>query len=251
MAPHGPGSRRRDRPGRLRAARCSSFLEERWREPDEGIWEVRGPRRHFTHSKVMAWVAFDRAVKAVEQFGLDGPGRALASARATRSTPRSARKGFDAEPQHLRRSTTAREELDASLLMIPLVGFLPGQRPSACVGTVEAIERELMRDGFVRALPDRPKTVDGLPPGEGAFLPCTFWLADNLALLGRHDEARALFERLLGAAQRRRPALRGIRPGRRAAAGQLPAGVLPRGAGQHGPQPSATTGGPAQRRGAR
>ena len=115
--------------------------------------------------------------------------------------------------------------------MIPLVGFLPPD-DERVVGTVEAIERELMRDGFVLRY-DTREADDGLPPGEGAFLPCSFWLADNLALIGRRDEARELFERLAGARQRRRAARRGVRPAARAPARQLPAGVHPRRAGQH------------------
>ncbi|MGH8611920.1 MAG: glycoside hydrolase family 15 protein [Gammaproteobacteria bacterium] len=169
------------------------FLESAWREPDEGIWEVRGPRRHFTHSKVMAWVAFDRAIKAVERFGLEGPNERW---RVLRDTIHEeiCREGYDAK-----RNTFVQyyggEGLDASLLMIPLVGFLPASDPRVR-GTVEAIERHLVTEGFVARYPTRPD-VDGLPSGEGAFLACTFWLADNLALLGRHDDARQLFERLL------------------------------------------------------
>ena len=171
-------------------------LEEAWRQPDEGIWEVRGPRRHFTHSKVMAWVAFDRAVKAVEEAGLDGP---VDRWRAVRSAIREevCRHGYDARIDSFTQSYGS-QLLDASLLMIPLVGFLPAD-DSRVAGTVRAIERELLRDGFVHRYPadERQREVDGLPPGEGAFLPCSFWLADNYVLAGRYDEARALFERLL------------------------------------------------------
>jgi GH15 family glucan-1,4-alpha-glucosidase len=170
------------------------FLESGWREPDEGIWEVRGPRRHFTHSKVMAWVALDRAVKAVERFGLAGP---VDRWRGLRDEihAEACREGYDAE----RRTFTqyyGSSELDASLLMIPLVGFLPPADPRVA-GTVEAVQRELVHDGFVRRYSTSTE-VDGLPAGEAAFLTCTFWLADNLALLGRRDEARRLFERILG-----------------------------------------------------
>ena len=162
-------------------------------EPDEGIWEVRGPRRHFTHSKVMAWVALDRAVKDIERFGLAGPPTGGAPC-GTRSTPRCAPRAT--MPRATRScSPTAATDLDASLLMMPLVGFLPPSDPRVR-GTVEAIERELVRDGFVARYPTAPG-IDGLPPGEGAFLACTFWLADNLALLGRRDDARRCFERLL------------------------------------------------------
>jgi GH15 family glucan-1,4-alpha-glucosidase len=169
-------------------------LEIAWREPDEGIWEVRGPRRHFTHSKVMAWVAFDRAVKAVERHGAPGPVDRWRQLR-DQVHEEVCREGFDA-----RRNTFVQyygsNELDASLLMIPLVGFLPANDPRV-VGTVSAIERDLMWNGFVqRYLPH--EHIDGLPGGEGAFVACTFWLADNYALQGRRDDAVRLFERLLG-----------------------------------------------------
>ncbi len=172
-----------------------AFLADHWREPDEGIWEVRGPRRHFTHSKVMAWVAFDRGVKAVERYGLEGP---LEAWRATRDDIHAqvCESGFDAVRnsfvQHY--GSTA---LDASLLLIPLVGFLPPDDPRV-QATIAAIERELVVDGLVLRYPIETATaVDGLPPGEGVFLPCSFWLADCLAVSGRHAEAEALFERLL------------------------------------------------------
>ena len=169
-------------------------LEVAWREPDEGIWEVRGPRRHFTHSKVMAWVAFDRAIKAVERHGASGPVERWRQLRADVHAE-VCREGFDA-----RRNTFTQyygsEDLDASLLMIPLVGFLPAT-DSRVLGTVAAIERELMWDGFVQRY--RPKEhIDGIPGGEGAFLACSFWLADNYALQGRREDALRLFERLLG-----------------------------------------------------
>ena len=170
------------------------FLEDGWRDPDEGIWEVRGPRQHFTHSKVMAWVAFDRAVKGIEAMRLDWD---LDKAKALRDAVHAevCAQGFDAERNSFVQSFGAKA-LDASLLMIPLVGFLPPDDPRV-MGTVDAIQRELLRDGcFVhRYLTD--DGVDGLPPGEGTFLPCSFWFADNLALMGRLDEARALFERLI------------------------------------------------------
>ena len=170
------------------------FLETAWRREDEGIWEVRGPGRHFVHSKVMAWVAFDRAVKAVERFGLDGPADRW---RALREQVHAdvCREGFDAD-----RGTFTQfygsQQLDAALLMIPLVGFLEPD-DARVHGTVRAIERELVEDGFVMRYPTQPD-VDGLPPGEGAFLPCSFWLVDCLALTGRRDEAAALYDRLLG-----------------------------------------------------
>jgi GH15 family glucan-1,4-alpha-glucosidase len=171
-----------------------THLEGIWRAPDEGIWEVRGPRRHFTHSKVMAWVAFDRAVKAVEQFGLDGPVDRWRSLRAAVHEETCSR-GYDAQLGTFTQSYGS-PELDASLLMIPLVGFLPAT-DRRVVGTVAAIERGLMTDGIVRRY--RPnEDVEGLPGSEGAFLACTFWLADNYVLQGRVAEARRLFERLLG-----------------------------------------------------
>ena len=169
------------------------FLESNWNQPDSGIWEMRGPMRHFTHSKVMAWVAMDRAVKGVEQFGLEGP---LDRWRALRDEIHAdvCRHGFNADAGAFVQSYGS-TLLDASLLMIPLVGFLPPTDPRVR-GTVEAIERHLTRDAFVARYHTTPD-VDGLPPGEGAFLLCSFWLVDNLQLLGRHDDALRLFERIL------------------------------------------------------
>src|ERR671937_2471283 len=171
-------------------------LEHAWKEPDEGIWEVRGPRRHFTHSKVMAWVAFDRGVQAAERFGRTGPVDRWRAVRA-QIHDEVLRRGFDVELDSFV-AYYGGKRLDASLLVIPLVGFLPPDDPRM-IGTVAAIERTLVRDGFVqRYLHDEEtQSIDGLPPGEGAFLPCTFWLADNFALQGRLDEAREIFERLL------------------------------------------------------
>ncbi len=176
--------------------RLLGFLENAWKEPDEGIWEVRGPRRHFTHSKVMAWVAFDRGVQAVERFDRNGPVERWREVRAAIHEEVCA-KGFDSELNSFTQSYGSKR-LDASLLMIPLVDFLPADDPRMA-GTLAAIERDLVRDGFVYRYShdEEVESVDGLPPGEGAFLPCTFWLADNLALQGRLDEARAVFERLL------------------------------------------------------
>ncbi len=170
-----------------------SHLETIWREPDDGIWEVRGGRRHFTHSKVMAWVAFDRAVRSIEEFGLEGP---LERWRVARDAIHQevCRLGFDAGQNAFVQSYGA-TGLDASLLLIPLVGFLPADDPRVR-GTVAAIERKLVRGGLVLRY-DTGTGTDGLPPGEGAFLACSFWLADNYVLLGRREEARALFERLL------------------------------------------------------
>jgi GH15 family glucan-1,4-alpha-glucosidase len=173
--------------------KLAEFLETGWKEPDEGIWEVRGPRRHFTHSKVMAWVAFDRLIKDAEQFGFEGPVERWRSVR-DEIHKEVCKKGFDKKRNTFVQSYGA-PDLDASLLMIPLVGFLPVSDPRVA-GTVEAIEKELLIDGFVARY--RPKkSVDGLPPGEGAFLACTFWLADNYALLGRRGDAEQLFARLL------------------------------------------------------
>ena len=173
--------------------RMVEYVERVWGEPDEGIWEVRGPRRHFTHSKVMAWVALDRAVKAVERFGLEGPIDRWRTARDQIHADVCAN-GYNPEIGAFVQFYGGRL-LDASLLMIPLVGFLSADDPRMR-GTVKGIEERLTTDGFVARYPTVPE-VDGLPPGEGAFLPCSFWLADNFALQGRHDEARALFERLL------------------------------------------------------
>ena len=172
------------------------FVEDGWRKPDDGIWEVRGPRRHFTHSKVMAWVAMDRAVRDVEQFGLDGP---VDRWRATRDAIHGEvlEKGYDAERRTFTQSYGSKA-LDASVLMIPMFGFLP-PKDARVLGTLEAIQKELVRDGFVlRYDAEHAGDVDGLTGREGAFLACSFWLVDNLDLTGRREEAVAMFERLLG-----------------------------------------------------
>jgi len=173
------------------------WLESGWREPDEGIWEVRGPRRHFTHSKVMAWVAFDRAIKAVEQMGRDGPVDRWKAAR-TAIRDEVLREGFNAEIGAFTQYFGS-DRLDASCLLIPLVGFLPAT-DERVVGTVRAIERDLVRGGFVERYraDEENADVDGLPPGEGVFLPCSFWLAAVLYQQGRRDESVELYERLLG-----------------------------------------------------
>ena len=171
-------------------------LEKVWIEPDEGIWEVRGAPRHFTYSKVMAWVALDRAVKMVEGMGLPGPVERWRELRS-RVHADVCRRGISHKRGCFVQSYGS-EELDAALLLIPLTGFLPATDPRM-VATVEAIQRELTVDGLVHRYLTH-ESVDGLPPGEGVFLACSFWLADNLCMQGRHEEARALFERLLGLA---------------------------------------------------
>jgi GH15 family glucan-1,4-alpha-glucosidase len=169
------------------------YLESRWQEPDSGIWEVRSPPRHFTHSKVMAWVAFDRAIRAVEGFGLPGPvERWRAVARKIHEEV--CRHGFSGKKNAFRRSYDS-EELDASLLLLPLVGFLPAEDPRV-IGTVLAVQRELVTNGFVARYRTHPEQ-DGLPGGEGAFLPCSFWLVNALVAIGRRAEAERLFESLL------------------------------------------------------
>ena len=171
-------------------------LETRWREPDEGIWEVRGPRRHFTHSKVMAWVAFDRGLRLIEELGRDGPKERWLEIRDAIKAEVLER-GFDEELGSFVQSYDSKR-LDASLLTIPLYGFLPADDPRVR-GTLEAIRRELLVDGFVQRYRHDPdvESVDGLPAGEGAFFLCSFWFVDNLILLGELDEAHVMFERLL------------------------------------------------------
>lgn len=171
-------------------------VQSRWREPDDGIWEVRGGRQQFTHSKLMAWVAADRAVRSAERFDLDGP---VSGWRALRTSIRRniLRHGYD----HGRRTFTqfyGSAELDAAMLMAPMVGFLPAS-DRRVVGTVAAVERDLMQYGFVHRYTQRggARPTDGLPPGEGAFLACSFWLADYYSLAGRTDQATSLFMRLL------------------------------------------------------
>jgi GH15 family glucan-1,4-alpha-glucosidase len=169
------------------------FLESHWQRPDEGLWEVRGPRRHFTHSKVMAWVAFDRAIKDAEEDALEGP---VEEWRRIRDTIHAqvCEQGFDPSANTFVQSYGS-TYLDASLLLIPQVGFLPPDDPRV-IGTIAAIERGLVVDGLVMRY-STATNVDALPAGEGAFLACSFWLVDGLALTGRRQEAEAMFERLL------------------------------------------------------
>ncbi|EPH44596.1 glycoside hydrolase family 15 protein [Streptomyces aurantiacus] len=173
------------------------YLETHWDQPDEGIWEVRGPRRHFVHSKVMAWVAVDRTIKLIESGDADGP---LDKWRDLRDDIHRdvCERGYDKERNTFTQSYGSKE-LDASLLLIPQVGFLPPD-DKRVIGTIEAIQRELSTsDGFILRYPTagEDEGVDGLEGDEGAFLACSFWMADDLAMIGRVDEARKLFERLL------------------------------------------------------
>jgi GH15 family glucan-1,4-alpha-glucosidase len=180
---------------RLQAA-LINFLETKWEEPDEGIWEVRGGRQQFTHSKMMAWVAFDRAVKLIEQCNCAG-GEHLERWRKVRDEihRQVCAQGYNAAKKAFTQFYGS-EELDASLLMMPLVGFLPAT-DERVRNTIEAVERELMDGGFVLRYRTQANNVDGLPGTEGVFLLCSFWLVDCLHLLGRKEEAREHFERLL------------------------------------------------------
>ncbi|TXC92286.1 glycoside hydrolase family 15 protein [Streptomyces sp. ISID311] len=174
------------------------WVEKHWDEPDEGIWEVRGPRRHFVHSKVMTWVAVDRTVKLIESGDVDGPLERWKDLRETIHRD-VCENGYDKERNTFTQSYGS-QELDASLLLIPQMGFLPPD-DKRVIGTIEAIQRELStEDGFVLRYPTSGADdlgVDGLEGEEGAFLACSFWLADDLAMIGRVDEARKLFEKLL------------------------------------------------------
>ncbi|MER5678872.1 glycoside hydrolase family 15 protein [[Kitasatospora] papulosa] len=173
------------------------YLEKHWEEPDEGIWEVRGPRRHFVHSKVMAWVAVDRTIKLIEAGDAEGPLERWHQLREDIHRDVCER-GYDPERNTFTQSYGSKE-LDASLLLIPQMGFLPPD-DKRVIGTIEAIQRELStEDGFVLRYPTEGDDagVDGLEGDEGAFLACSFWLADDLAMIGRVDEARRLFEKLL------------------------------------------------------
>jgi GH15 family glucan-1,4-alpha-glucosidase len=175
-----------------------AFMENAWQRPDDGIWEVRGGRRHFTHSKVMAWVFFDRLAKGIQEFAIGGAeGRKIlphVCALRERVHTEVCERGFNPQLGAFTQSYGS-GNLDASVLLIPYYGFLPGNDSRMC-GTVAAIEKYLLRDGFVLRY-DTEKSNDGLPGSEGAFLACTFWLADNYAFAGRYSEAEALFECLL------------------------------------------------------
>ncbi|HYZ30270.1 MAG TPA: glycoside hydrolase family 15 protein, partial [Thermoleophilaceae bacterium] len=172
----------------------AEYVATIWREPDDGIWESRGDRRHYTYSKVMAWVVFDRFVRLAERFGLDAP---IERWKAIRDEIHAevCEHGYDAERRTFTQYYGSRE-LDASVLNIPIVGFLPGD-DERVTGTIDAVQHELGRDGFVSRY-STSETDDGLPGDEGQFLACSFWLVSALALNGRVDEARALFERLAG-----------------------------------------------------
>jgi GH15 family glucan-1,4-alpha-glucosidase len=174
-------------------AALANHLCEVWREPDEGIWEVRGGARHFTHSKVMAWVALDRAIKHHREYGRNGDVMRWKKNRELLHRE-ICRKGFDKKRNSFVQSYGS-QQLDASCLLIGVVGFLPADDPRI-VGTVEAIEKRLMKGGFVERY-DTKKTEDGLSGGEGAFLACSFWMVTSLWLIGRKGDAKALFERLL------------------------------------------------------
>ncbi len=169
------------------------YLEKVWSEPDSGMWEIRGPPQHFTYSKVMAWVAFDRGVKSARQFGLEGPVERWVALR-DRIHREVCERGYDPALGSFVQAYGSKQ-LDANLLLLSSVGFIEPEDPRFA-GTVASIERRLLRDGFVLRY-DTTETEDGLPPGEGAFLACSFWLVDAYVSLGRKEEAQALFARLL------------------------------------------------------
>jgi GH15 family glucan-1,4-alpha-glucosidase len=172
------------------------FLETKWDKPDEGIWEVRGPRQQFTHSKVMAWLAFDRAVRLVEQCNC-AANSSLERWRKLRDQihRQVCRRGFNKKKNAFTQHYGS-DAMDASILMLPLVGFLPAD-DARVRGTIEAVERDLLWNGFVLRYRPEENNVDGLPGSEGVFLPCSFWLADCYHLTGRKKDARVLFEKLL------------------------------------------------------
>jgi len=169
------------------------FLEQVWTKPDQGIWEVRGRPRHFTFSKVMAWVAFDRGIKSIEQYGCEGPRDHWSEIR-DRIADQILKRAYDRQRNTFVQYYGSRQ-VDASLLLIPQLGFLPPDDPRV-LGTIAAIEEDLVSDGLVYRYRTR-KSTDGLPPGEGVFLACSFWLANSLHLIGRRTDAMKLFDRLL------------------------------------------------------
>jgi GH15 family glucan-1,4-alpha-glucosidase len=174
-----------------------NFLESHWDKPDEGIWEVRGGRKHFTHSKVMAWLAFHRAVQLVEEANLPADGYLKRWKGARDAIHREVcERGYNSKVKAFTQYYGS-EALDASILMMPIAGFLPPDDPRV-LNTISAIERDLLVDGLVLRYRPQEENVDGLPGNEGVFLPCSFWFATCLDLIGRKKEARALFERLLG-----------------------------------------------------
>jgi GH15 family glucan-1,4-alpha-glucosidase len=193
---HEAGIENRDADWRLQVA-LMNFLESNWKRPDEGIWEVRGGPKHFTHSKVMAWVAFDRAVKLVERCGCTAAEN-VDRWRKIRDQIHAevCARGYSANKKAFTQCYGS-DALDASLLLMPLAGFLPFS-DERVRGTIGAIERELIQNGFVLRYRPEEEGVDGLPGREGVFLPCSFWLASCLHRIGREKEARELFERLLG-----------------------------------------------------
>jgi GH15 family glucan-1,4-alpha-glucosidase len=192
---HEAGIENRETDWRLQVG-LVQFLESNWNQPDDGIWEVRGGRKHFTHSKMMAWLAFDRAVKLVEKCGCSGD-QHVDRWKKIRDQIHTevCERGYDTAKKAFTQFYGS-DGLDASLLMMPLVGFLPAT-DERVRGTIAATERELMQDGFVLRYRPQEEGVDGLPGGEGVFLPCSFWLAACLHLTGRKKEALELFERLL------------------------------------------------------
>jgi GH15 family glucan-1,4-alpha-glucosidase len=169
------------------------FLEQVWTRPDQGIWEVRGQPRHFTYSKMMAWVAFDRGIKSIDQYGYEGPRDHWIEIR-DRIADQILKRAYDRQRNTFVQYYGSRQ-VDASLLLIPQLGFLPPDDPRV-LGTIAAIEQDLVSDGLVYRYRTR-KSTDGLPPGEGVFLACSFWLANSLNLIGRRADAIKLFDRLL------------------------------------------------------
>ena len=207
------------------------WLVDGWRLEDAGIWEVRGPNRHFTHSKLMAWVAFDRAIRFHEDFGREGP---VDRWRTLRDEIHAEvlQRAWSEEKQAFTQSYDS-TDLDASVLLMPLVGFLPATDPRM-VSTVEAIRRELTVEGLILRYRPQDAGVDGLPGDEGVFLPCSFWLASVLGAPGQARRGPRAVRAPARPAQRSRPALRGVRPARPPAARQLPAGVHAPLAREHG-----------------